>query len=100
MLNDWGEGGYLMWRFPELDFVMNGYGDIYTDDEIERNFRMDAHRPRLGGRRQGDRCATYALLRPGSQLAYGLETSRAGMCCTAATTFVLLEAPDDWPTPD
>ena len=32
VLNDWGQGGWMIWRWPELDFVMNGYGDIFTDD--------------------------------------------------------------------
>src|SRR5262245_19979237 len=27
VLDDTGFGGYLMWRFPQLDLVMNGYGD-------------------------------------------------------------------------
>ena len=25
-----------LWRYPDLDFVMNGYGDIFTDAEIAR----------------------------------------------------------------
>jgi hypothetical protein len=29
--------GFLLWKFPHLDFTANGYGDIYTDDELERN---------------------------------------------------------------
>ena len=93
MLNDWGEGGYLMWRFPELDFVMNGYGDIYTDDELARNFRMDGDRPRLGGRRQGHRRARTRCSGRARELAYGLQTLEGWRCCTAATTLVLLEAP-------
>ncbi len=45
MLNDWGEGGYYMWRFPDLDLVMNGYGDVFTDDELADNFRIDSTNP-------------------------------------------------------
>ena len=55
VLNDWGEGGYLMWRFPDLNFVMNGYGDIFTDDEIARNYRMDATNPGWLESVEGDR---------------------------------------------
>ena len=37
VLNGWGEGAYLLWRHPDKDFVMHGYGDVFTDAEIERN---------------------------------------------------------------
>ena len=97
VLSDWGEGGYLMWRFPELDFVVNGYGDIYTDDELARNYRMDATEPRLGGDVK-ETGARYALLRPGSRLTYGLDTLEGWTVLDRSDTCVLLEAPDDWPT--
>ena len=100
MLNDWGEGGYLMWRFPELDFVMNGYGDIYTDDELARNYRMDGDRRRLGGRRQGDRSDGTRCSRPGSKLAYGLRQLEGWTVTASQRQLVLLEAPAGWPTPD
>jgi len=94
VVNDWGEGGYLMWRFPDLDFVMNGYGDIYTDAELERNYQMDATLPgwvsaveRTGAR--------YALLRPGSRLAYGLEQLEGWDEVHSSDTLVLLAAPAD-----
>ena len=37
VLNDWGQGGYLMWRYPRLDLMMHGYGDTFTTDELRRN---------------------------------------------------------------
>ena len=55
VLNDWGEGGYLMWAYPDLDFVVSGYGDIYTDSEIARNYRLDGTAPRLGRGREKHR---------------------------------------------
>ena len=99
VLNDWGEGGFLMWRFPELDFVMNGYGDIYTDDEIARNYEMDVTLP--GWRDEVERTgARYALLRPGTRLTYGLDELEDWQVLHRSDELVLLEAPDGWPEQD
>ena len=85
VLNDWGEGGYLMWRFPDLDFVMNGYGDIYTDAELARNFRMDGTDPGwvadvkgTGARVRAAQAGVQARLR-------ARDPARAGRRCSAAT---------------
>jgi hypothetical protein len=95
VLNDWGQGGYLMWRFPELDFVMNGYGDIYTDAEIARNYEMDATLP--GWLDEVERTgATYALLRPGTRLTYSLDELQGWQVVSRSEKLVLLEAPDGW----
>ena len=99
VLNDWGQGGYLMWRFPDLDFVVNGYGDIYTDAELARNFRLDGTAPGWVADIKGID-SRYALLRTGSELAYGLETLRAGTWCGRSDRYILLEAPADWPASD
>jgi hypothetical protein len=37
VLDDWTSGPYYLWRHPDLSLVMHGYGDVFTDDEIERN---------------------------------------------------------------
>lgn len=37
VLNDWGQGGQLMWAHPHLHLVMHGYGDTFTTAELERN---------------------------------------------------------------
>ena len=37
VLDDWTSGPYYLWKHPELSLVMHGYGDVFTDDEIERN---------------------------------------------------------------
>jgi hypothetical protein len=99
VLNDWGEGAFLMWRFPELDFVVSGYGDLYTDAELARNYRLDGTAPGWLADAKGTG-ARYALLKTGSQLAYGLETLEGWEELHRSDTFVLLEAPDDWPTSD
>ena len=98
VISDWGEGAYLMWRFPELDFVVNGYGDIYTDAELDRNLRLDGALPGWVADVKGTG-ARYALLKTGSDLAYGLDTQEGWEELDRSDTFVLLQAPDDWPTP-
>ncbi|KRE94617.1 hypothetical protein ASG76_09365 [Nocardioides sp. Soil774] len=37
VLDDWTSGPYYLWKHPDLSLVMHGYGDVFTDDEIERN---------------------------------------------------------------
>jgi hypothetical protein len=96
VLNDWGEGGYLMWRFPHLDFVMNGYGDIFTDAELERNYTMDATNPGWISDVKGTG-ARYAVLRPGSRLAYDLVNLEDWQVTHTGRQLELLEAPDGWP---
>lgn len=38
LLNEWNEGGFDMWAHPALNIVMHGYGDMFTAEEIERNY--------------------------------------------------------------
>ena len=99
VLNDWGEGGYLMWRYPELNFVMNGYGDIYTDDELARNFQHGRDQPGLGGECQGDRrrgtpCSDRGASSPTACRLEGWTMPHR------SDELVLLEAPPDWPDAD
>ncbi len=94
VLNDWGEGGYLMWRFPKLDFVMNGYGDLFTDAELARNYQMDGALPGWDRTVEG-LGVEYALLRPGSRLAYNLEHTEGWTVTERSPTIMLLEPPAD-----
>jgi hypothetical protein len=96
VISDWGEGAFLMWRFPELDFVISGYGDIYTDAELARNFRLDGTAPGWVADVKGTD-ARYALLKTGSDLAYGLQTFEGWEELHRSDEFVLLHAPEDWP---
>jgi hypothetical protein len=97
VLNDWGGGGYFMWRWPQLDLVMNGYGDIFTDDELARNYRIDQTNPGwvASARSTG---ARYALLRPDSTLAYALEELEDWKVVQRSDDLVLLTAPPSWPS--
>ena len=37
VLDDWATGPYYLWKHPDLSLVMHGYGDVFTDEEIQRN---------------------------------------------------------------
>ena len=41
----WDWGGYLMWRYPQLDLLMHGYGDTFTTAELQRNTDIEALSP-------------------------------------------------------
>ena len=94
VLNDWGQGGWMIWRWPELDFVSNGYGDIFTDAELDRNLRLDAAGTGwvTDAQRTG---AAYALVEPGTKLAYGLELMDWTVL-HRSKDLVLMEPPPDW----
>jgi hypothetical protein len=72
VLNDWGWGGYLMWRHPHLDLVMHGYGDSFTTSELQRNKDIGELEPGWDDQ-VDDTGARYALLPTDSRLAYALE---------------------------
>lgn len=96
VVNDWGKGGWFMWRWPKLDFVVNGYGDLYTDAELDRNFRLDSTDPGWVAAVQ-ETGARYALLDPGSRLAYGLQNLESWQLLDRDADLVLLKAPAGWP---
>ena len=71
VLNDWDFGGYLMWAHPQLDLMMNGYGDLFTTAELQRNTDLLQLDP--GWQAEVTRSqVTYAVLRPGTRLQLGL----------------------------
>jgi hypothetical protein len=95
VVNDWAKGGWMIWRWPDLNFVMNGYGDIFTDAELARNLQLDSTSSGWAEALQRSD-ARYALLQPESGLAYSLE--REGWSVEhRSDDLVLLEAPADWP---
>jgi hypothetical protein len=74
VLNEWDWGGYLMWKHPDLNFVMHGYGDMFTDDELDRNVDMTLLRPEWDEQVESTG-ASIAVLAADSSLAYELEQS-------------------------
>ena len=84
-----------MWRFPQLDVVVHGYGDLYTDAELERNADIEGVR---GGWVElvQDTDATYAVLPPGSPLAYNLRQVEDWTVLERGDDLELLQPPPGW----
>ena len=88
-------GGYLMWRFPQLDLVIHGYGDTFTDAELERNADLDGARSGWRELLRGTG-AQYAVLPPGSPLAYDLRQIEHWRVLEHSADLQLLQAPPGW----
>ncbi len=95
VLNDWGQGGFVMWRYPGLDLMMHGYGDTFTTDELRRNTALISVDP---GWEEDvrDSGARVALLRPTSRLAYQLAAQWGWRVVHRSDSFELLRAPPSW----
>ncbi len=72
LLNDWDSGSFLLYRHPDLELVMHGYGDVFTDSEIQRNYDLTRLRPGWDDE-LADLQVSAALLDPQSPLGYTLE---------------------------
>ena len=95
ILADSGYGGFLMWRHPQLDLVAHGYGDTFTDDELERNADIDAVRDGwVGLVRAAD--VDYALLPPDSPLGHGLRVEEHWVVVHHSDDLELLRPPPGW----
>jgi hypothetical protein len=97
VLNDWALGGYLMWRYPQLDLVMHGYGDTFTTAELTRNNDLLSTRPgwQQDLRHLGVR---VAVLRQNTALAIQLATTQGWRVVERSGDLELLEAPAGWPS--
>jgi hypothetical protein len=93
LLSEWGWGGFLMWKHPQLELVIHGYGDVFTTEELDRNVRLTRLRPEWieDVERTG---ARYALLDPESPLAYALVESLDWTVVHESDEAELLRAPD------
>ena len=95
LLNEWNEGGYDMWAHPDLDIVMHGYGDMYTDDEIKRNDELGDLEPGWDEVVR-DLDVREALLYADSKLAYALEEQFGWIVVVKDDNLAHLRAPADW----
>jgi hypothetical protein len=95
LLNDDALGGYLMWRYPRLDLVMDGYGDTFTDAELKRYVDLTNVAPGWD-QLLHETGARLALLRPSSSLAYALQTAERWKVVHESKDLVLLQAPAGW----
>jgi hypothetical protein len=92
VLNAWEWGGYLAWRHPDLDFVVSGYGDMYTTRELDRNVALTTTDSGWMDDLD-DLNVQWALVAPDSRLAYGLEKSAGWTVERQSKEMVLLRAP-------
>ena len=85
-----------MWRYPQIDLVMHGYGDTFTTAELTRNNDLLLTSP---GWQQDLRetGARVAVLRPSSLLATQLVSQEGWRIVHRSQTLELLEAPRGWP---
>jgi hypothetical protein len=95
VLGDSGFGGYLMWRYPQLDVALNGYGDLYTDAELQRNADIEAGN-RGWVEDVKETHAQYAVVKPGSTLAYNLRDVEHWSVVSSSDDLALLKAPAGW----
>jgi hypothetical protein len=94
VVNDWDQGGFLMWRHPQLDLMMHGYGDTFTTAELRRNTTLLSLGPGWDASLHASG-ARVALLRPWSRLAFALPL-QGWRTVRESPAFVLLRAPTSW----
>lgn len=96
VLNEWEWGGYLMWKHPDLNLVMHGYGDMFTDAELDRNVDITLLKPNWDDEVESTG-ASIALLNPDSSLAHELEHFAGWTVVRQDEEVVLLTAPGSSP---
>lgn len=92
VLNETVSGGYLMWRFPQLDLVMHGYGDTFTIPELRRNARILTLEPGWQDL-VAETGVRYAVLDPETPLAHALVRSEGWQVLHRSAEVELLGAP-------
>jgi hypothetical protein len=92
LLSEWAWGSYLMWAYPELDVMMNGYADSFTDEELSDFSDLVALKPGWDAYLASTGVRT-ALLDPGLPLAYALEHQLGWYVVQRSDSVELLRAP-------
>jgi hypothetical protein len=95
VVDSWDWGGYLMWRYPQLDLLMHGYGDTFTTSELQRNTDIVGLAPGWDTELRETGC-TIAFLRSSSALAYALEHQEHWKVLHRSSSVVELQAPQSW----
>ncbi len=95
ILNESVFGGYLMWRYPDLDFMFSGYGDIYTTDELQTMSDINDLKPHWDDMVR-DAAPAYAFVDPESALAYALSHGEGWTVVHADKDVELLAPPPGW----
>jgi hypothetical protein len=94
VVDSWDYGGYLMWRYPQLDLLAHGYGDTFTIPELQRNTDILGLAPGWDDELRRTGC-TVAVLRP-TALAYALEHQEHWEVLHRSAGIVELQAPPGW----
>ena len=92
VLNDWPSGAYVLAEHPDLQLVMHGYGDVFTDAELERIADLVRLEPGWDELVAG-LDADAALLDPGSALGYAVEHQLGWTRVEGDDDYVLLTPP-------
>jgi hypothetical protein len=95
VVDSWDWGGYLMWRYPQLDLLMHGYGDTFTVSELQRNTDIVGLAPGWDTELRETGC-TIAVLRPNSSLSYALIHQEHWTVLHRSTNIIELRAPPGW----
>ena len=95
ILDESSFGGYLMWRYPDLDFMFSGYGDIYTNHELATMSKINDLKPGWDDMIRDARPA-YAFLDPETPLAYELTHSQGWTVLKDDKDVQLLAPPPGW----
>lgn len=92
ILNDWDTGSYFIYRHSDLAWAMHGYGDVFTDAEIRRNFDLVRLNP--GWKTEvRNMDVDMALVDPGSPLGYALQEVEGWTVEQSDERFALLTPP-------
>jgi hypothetical protein len=97
VLSTWDTSAVLMWRFPDLDPVANGYGDTYTVPELQRSADVETLAPGWVAELR-EIGATVAVLPTGTDLERALERNQHWRVTHQASDMTMLVAPADWVT--
>jgi hypothetical protein len=89
IIADLGQAGYLVWRYQNLSPIMTGYGEMYTEDEIQDYKVLMTLRPGWDQelRRIGPE---WALVDPELPIAYALTHLEHWRTVASSTDLVLL----------
>jgi hypothetical protein len=95
VVSDWTYSAYLMWKYPQLDLLMNGYGDTFTLAEIQSQADIMSLDPGWDKELRATHCL-IAVLDPTTRLAYALEHQEGWRVVHHSGALEMLVAPPAW----
>lgn len=95
VVSEWSYSGYLMWKYPQLDLLMHGYGDTFTIPELQRQTDIMTLEPGWDDQLRATHCEV-AVLKPNYRLAYELEHVEGWRVIHRSPAMEMLVAPPGW----